>query len=156
MAEADTYRRYYSHRCERLRKWNTGFVVATWAMSLTATLLGLGGLTTWSIGTIIVSAAIMTLRDVLRLSDRVADCRAIINGINNEYDTLRTRWITGGQYNPTPEIESFHRVSWFTNLVNESVNQKMLLRAETESSDYHKHVEAPNVEAFSPSTDHGS
>lgn len=142
MGEADIHRRYYSSRRDRLRKHNTCFLAGAWVLSLAGALLSLGlfgdSLTEWAVAFIITAAALTTFRDVLGLPDRIAEARATAIMANEEYDTMRILWDTGGQFRPAAEFESFHRTSRASNFANESIHAEMLETARQESVQYHE------------------
>ncbi len=143
MYEADVHRRYYGTVCDRLRRVNTRMVIAAWGTSLVASVLAI-----WtsvpielSVGGIIVAAAMTTLRDVLRIPERVSEARYILMGTNREYDKMRLLWETGGGYRPQAEYESFRNVSRLHDFTNEMVDGKVLEDAEDASQKYHKDIE---------------
>ena len=95
-----------------------------------------------AVGAIIVAAALTTLRDVLRLPDRLSDARYILMGTNREYDGMRLLWDTEGIYRPPEEYESFRRTSRLHDFANEVVNEPLLKDAQEKSKKYHKELTA--------------
>ena len=152
MGEADIHRRYYIRRRDTLRRWNTGFLVASWLTALTGAVLsvaltGEAGLQ-WGIPAVIVAAAITSLRDVLGLPDRIAEARSVVIMANEEYDEMRLLWETGGRHRPATELESYRRISRASNIINEPVVPKTLEKARKDSVEFHRGIEAPSHESI--------
>lgn len=155
MNEADTYRRYYIKLCDRLRLTNLRFLLAAWGLGGAGAILsvipevhpGAG------IAAVIAAAAVTSLRDVLRLPDRIAECRAVVITTNDEYDDMRMLWETGGAHREATEIQSFRRVSRASYLVNETVDRKLFAEAEAASAEFHTDMESPDhAEILIPTT----
>ena len=151
MYEADVHRRYYGAMCDRLRRLNTCMVLGAWGVALMASVLAITSVPiAWSVGGIIVAAALTTLRDVLRIPERVSESRYILTGTNREYDKMRLLWDTEGTYRPRiiagvkgflrrwkGNHESFRAVSRLHDFTNEVLDQNLLESAQEGSKKYH-------------------
>ncbi len=154
MNEADTYRRYYIKLCDRLRRRNLGFLLAAWVLGLAGAVLAVMPEVAawWGIAAVIGAAAATSLRDVLRLPDRIAESRAVVITTNDEYDDMRILWETGGAYREATELQSFRRVSRASYMVNETVAENLFDTAERESKRFHEELEAPDHDKIIPPT----
>ena len=152
MGDADIHRRYYIKRRDRLMAWNSVLLAWTWVLSLFGALLSLELLgpdwTKWAVACIIVAAAITTFRDVIGIPDRIAEARSVVIQANDEYDTLRVLWETGGQFRPATELESYRRISRASNIINEPIRSKVLDSARKESHRYHEQIQPPEHSAI--------
>ena len=152
MGDADIHRRYYTKRRDRLMTWNSALLAGTWMLSLIGALFSLelfgSDLVRWAVACIITAAGITTLRDVIGIPDRIAEARSVVILANDEYDTLRVLWETGGQFRPATELESYRRISRASNIINESIRSSVLETARKESHRYHEQIIPPRHSAI--------
>lgn len=138
MCDADVQRRYYGVICDRLRKRSFWIALTTWALSVGATLMAvLSAPVAWSVAVVVLAAGVATLRDVLRLPERVAEARYILMGSNREYDRMRLLWETRGRARPPAEYGSFERTSRLHDFTNEVADPEVLEAALKDSDHYH-------------------
>ena len=152
MYEADFNRRYHRAVSDKLRQLNIRLVLLAWGLALIAAVLALSTFFSPLVpaGFVIAAAAVTTLRDVLRLPDRIADARFAVRGINEEYDAMRLLWETRGKYRPVAECESFRRVSWFDDISTEKLDSDIRTASEKAAKSYHKALAAPERPAPKP------
>ena len=145
MFEADLNRRYLMTISDRLRQQNHRLVLLAWALALVGALASLASSVipvVLSAGLVVAAASVITLRDVLRLPDRIADARLAVMGTNQEFDAMRLLWETRGEYRVPAECESFQRVSRFFEIPVETLDTKLRDDAEAEVATFYKKLAA--------------
>ncbi|MCY4647102.1 MAG: hypothetical protein OXE73_09515 [Gammaproteobacteria bacterium] len=141
MFEADLNRRYLMTISDRLRRNNNRLVLLAWTLALAGALTSLASSVVpvvASAGLVVAAASVITLRDVLRLPDRIADARLAVMGTNQEFDSMRLLWETQGEYRVPAECESFQKVSRFSEIPVETLDTSLRDKAEIEAQSFYE------------------
>ena len=127
MYEADVHRRYYEAAYARLRRQNHVFLGVVWVVSATAAFVSLLGGQSWVAGCLVLGAAFSTtLRDRLRIPERMAMVRCIRTAADIEFNRMSLLWHSNGNHRILPELESGSVINQFYAFDTDGLDKPLL------------------------------
>ena len=126
MYEADVHRRYYEEAYTRLSRQNRAILWVTWLASATAAVTSLLGPPVIAGALVVGAAFVTTLREILRIPERMAKARCIRMAAGIEFDRMSLLWDSNGDHQPVPEYESRRVISQFQDSDTEALDRERL------------------------------